>query len=288
MNFCFLAATQRIAPPRNAVHITAIQSNADRPLATAGFPGRFGPSAPHFTARHGSLMHRNASQSNADRPLATAGFPGRFGPKDAQGAAVQISASRGVASHRTDVQGKAIQSNADRPLATAGFPGCFGPTAWLCTAVQSSAKHGMATHIKATRIVDSHKSILRAALVRRQGNALQITAAQCTASQSNADRSLETGSFPGRFGPRAAHGIAGHCRARQFKATRIGAWQQAFFRAALARRQCVAGKRMASNRSEEHGMEQQFKATRFAHSLSVLTGLFCPPGRVSPAALSTD
>jgi hypothetical protein len=121
--------------------------------------------------------------------------------------------------HRISVQRKALhstafQSNADCPLATAGFPGRFGPKAQQRIANQRMALHRIAI-------------------------------------QSNADRSLATGSFPGRFGPNAAQ------------------------------RTAVCGRAL-------HCMARQFKATRFAHSLSVLTGLFCPPGRVSSAALSTD
>jgi hypothetical protein len=57
----------------------AIQSNADRPLATAGFPGRFGPSEVQRISPHRTASRCKATQSNADCPLATAGFPGRFG-----------------------------------------------------------------------------------------------------------------------------------------------------------------------------------------------------------------
>lgn len=51
--------------------------------------------------------------------------------------------------------------------------------------------------------------------------------------------------------------IAGQCKASQIKATRIGAWQQALFWAALARRQGPALQCGASHCIAVHGMSKQ-------------------------------
>ena len=122
--------------------------------------------------------------------------------------------------------------------------------------------HSKEWNCKATRIAHWQQRVFRAVLVPVQYTALQGMSLHSSAPQSNADRSLATGSFPGRFGPIAPHRNAWHCSAMQsiatqFKATRIGAWQQALFRAALARAHRGGPQGNAPQSSATHGSSKQ-------------------------------
>ena len=135
---------------------TAYQSNADCPLATAGFPSRFGSKAGHGMASHSNGVQGTAVQSNADCPLATAGFPSRFGSGAAHRNAAQIIA-RHIKATRTAHwqqwvfrvvlarrQGVASTRIARQCKASKG-------SAMQCGAFQSNAHRGLATDFSAGR-----------------------------------------------------------------------------------------------------------------------------------------
>jgi hypothetical protein len=73
----------------------------------------------------------------------------------------------------------------------------------------------------------------------------------------------------------------------KFKATRIGAWQQALFRAALAHEQFNALHSISVQRKALHSTAFQSNAD-CPLATAGFPGRFGSPGRVSSAALSTD
>jgi hypothetical protein len=122
---------------RAAWQRSAIQSNADRPLATVGFPGRFGPIAGYGNAMQGAANQSKSKQRGSE--LGNRLFSGPLWSK--------CSASHGMAWRCKAKRISATQSNADRPLATAGFPGRFGP----------SATQGKAGHSKAAQSISKQR-----------------------------------------------------------------------------------------------------------------------------------
>ena len=166
---------------------------------------------------------------------------------------------------------------------------------WRRNAVPRIAGQCKASQIKATRIGAWQQALFRAALARWQRMARQCNAKHGIEIQSNADRSLATGSFPGRFGPKAERGNARQITDPQGSAVQSNAdWSLAtgflpgrFGSSALCgdelQRSAYHG--IAQHRNAEHSTAKQ---RGLPTGNSGFSGLFCPSGRVSPAALSTD
>ncbi len=108
-------AVRCIAMQRAAWQRSAIQSNADRPLATAGFPGCFGPTAWLCTAVQSSAKHGMATHIKATRIVhwqqwifrAALAQAHRGGP---QGNAPQSSAAHGSSKQRGSELGNRLFS----------------------------------------------------------------------------------------------------------------------------------------------------------------------------------
>ena len=269
----FSVATQCSAPHCRAMQGIANQSNADRSLATCSFPGRFGPKAERGNARQITDPQGSAVQSNADRSLATGSFPGRFGPNGRRRGALQISALHRTARNRRAAKCHAWHRNPKQRGSELGNRLFSGPLwskrmAAQCKAMQGIAWQRMAFQSNADRSLATGSFPGRFGPKAAQEAAVQIsasmgeashrieppsTAMQGNAFQSNADWSLATGFLPGRFGPNATHGVARNCAA--------------------------AHRKSAHSTSKQRGLPT---------GNSWFSGLFCPSGRVSPAALSTD
>ena len=120
----------------SARHISALQSNADRSLATGSFPGRFGPKAERGNARQITDPQGSAVQSNADWSLATGFLPGRFGSSALCGDELQRSAYHGIAQHRNAEHSTAKQRGS--PTGNSGFSGLFCPSGRVSPAALST------------------------------------------------------------------------------------------------------------------------------------------------------
>lgn len=135
--------------------------------------------------------------------------------------------------------------------------------------------HSKAWSCKATRTAHWQQRVFRAVLARMHRSAPQGKEPQIGAAQSNADWSLATGSFPGRFGPNAPlctalQGSAVTCTAPNRSARQSTAFQSnadrglatdpfpGRFGPSAAQSTAVCGRAL-------HCMARQFKATRTAY-----------------------